>query len=301
MPTTTAGDPFHTSSLTLPGVEVSIDLGVATILLNRPETGNAWSLALGEQVATALRWCDLDDSVGIIVLGARGRVFCVGADLSSGQLESSPDASPQPPSPSLLPSQVRKPVIAALHGHTVGVGMTFALHCDLRVVADEGKYGFPFVRRGLVPEFNSTWLLPRVVGLAHAHELLLTGRLVRGSEAVSIGLAHRSVPADSVLASAQEWAAQMCADGSPLAMAATKFLVRSGLDAAPGEHAELEMQVFEELASGADAAEGVSSFLDKRPPKWSGSTSKDWPSALPSGTIPVRRDTPCAPPDPSIS
>ena len=261
-------------------VDIALDSGVATILLDRPQVDNAWSIELGEDVSTALRWCDETDDVNIVVLGARGRVFCVGADLSTGQLEKAPSTGGEAGPSQLLPSQIRKPVVAALHGHAVGVGMTFALHCDLRVVADEARFGFPFVRRGLVPEFNSTWLLPRIVGMANALDLCLTGRLLSGSEAVAAGLAHRSAPSESVLAAAQEWAARLATDGSPVAMAATKRLLWSGHTRSPDMHGKRELDVFEQLADAADSTEGIASFLEKRRASWTSSFTHNWPDGI---------------------
>lgn len=268
---------------TLESVHVELADGVATVLLNRPERDNAWTLQLVEETSRAMTWCDTADEVRAVVVGARGRVFCVGADLSGGDI-TRPGAKAEDAAPDfgrvVLPSAVRKPVVAALHGHAVGAGATYALHCDLRIVAEDAKMGFPFVRRGVVPELGSSRLLPRLVGFATAMELCLTGRLVLGPEAVALGLAHRTAPRDLVLSDAQRWAARIAADGAPVALGATKRLLWDGLGTDAGEQFELEQRVFRTLASGPDSAEGIASFMEKRAPQWSQRMTRDWPVEL---------------------
>ena len=264
-------------------VHVELADGVATVLLDRPERDNAWTLQMADETSRAMSWCDTTDEVRAVVVGARGRVFCVGADLSGGDI-ARPGAEAGDTVPDFgaltFPSAVRKPVIAALHGHAVGVGMTYALHCDLRIVAEDAKMGMPFVRRGVVPELNSSWLLPRIVGFATAMDLCLTGRLVLGPEAVALGLAHRTLPRDAVLPEAQRWAAQIAAQGAPVALGATKRLLWDGLAADGRDFAALERAIFRALAGGPDAAEGIASFLEKRAPRWSQRVTETWPAEL---------------------
>ncbi|MEU7813907.1 enoyl-CoA hydratase-related protein [Pseudonocardia sp. NPDC049154] len=267
----------------LQDVSVELTAGVATVLLDRPEAGNAWTIPLALEMSRAMTWCDETDEVRAVVLGARGRVFCVGADLSGRDILK-PGATKEVPEAQvgewMLPSAVRKPVVAALQGHAVGIGTTYALHCDLRFVAEDATMGLPFVRRGIVPEANASWLLPRIVGLGTAMDLVLTGRLVRGREAVELGLAHRALPKDRVLVEAQEWAAQVAADGAPLALGVAKRLLWDGQVGTSAASRDAEHAAFTALAAGADVTEGVASFLEKRSPQWTQGVSRDWPAEL---------------------
>jgi enoyl-CoA hydratase/carnithine racemase len=262
---------------------VSVELadGVATVLLDRPERDNAWTLQTVQEMSRIMRWCDDTEEVRAVVVGARGRVFCVGADLAGRDiLHPGGEVVDADGTPEMLPSQVRKPVIAALHGHAVGIGTTYALHCDLRLVAEDAKMGIPFVRRGVVPEVNSSWLLPRLVGLATAVDLALTGRLVLGHEAVALGLCHRVLPRAEVLPEAQRLAARIAADGAPVSLGVTKRLLWQALDLGAAEAHEHERAVFTAVAGGPDTKEGIASFLEKRPPRWTQSVTEDWPDEL---------------------
>ena len=155
--------------------------GVALVTMNRPENLNAWNAQLSHDLDTALGWASTDPAVGAVVITGAGRAFCAGADLSAGgttfsrntgrQGDSSADRTPR-----RLPWDVPKPVIAAVNGHAVGVGATYALACDIRLVADEAKIGFVFTRRGMLPELASHAILPAVVGFSAAADLLLSGR-----------------------------------------------------------------------------------------------------------------------------
>jgi enoyl-CoA hydratase/carnithine racemase len=141
--------------------------------------------------------------------------------------------------------------------------------CDLRIVAEDAKVGLPFVRRGVIGEANSHWVLPRLVGSAVAAELLLTGRLISGAEAAAIGLCSRAVPAGQVLDVARSLAAEIAVDTAPMSVAVSKRLLWEALEASRGDAGVRESQLFHWLARQADAAEGVASFLERRPPRWS--------------------------------
>ena len=167
--------------------DISFDLeeGVATLTLNRPEQRNAFTGRMGKELGHAYRRCDRDDDVRAVVLTGAGDAFCVGADLSAGAAafarqdsDSFSAAAVDPPA-----FAVRKPVIAALNGHAVGLGLTLALQCDMRVAAADAKYGVLQVRRGVMPDAYSHWTLPRIVGMERAAALLLTGRKISGTEA----------------------------------------------------------------------------------------------------------------------
>jgi enoyl-CoA hydratase/carnithine racemase len=266
---------------TLATVAIDLTDGIATILLNRPEQRNAWTLQMLGEMDRAMRWADSCDDVRAVVVSGAGDVFCVGADLSGRDIlhpGGEADGALPAPHEAMLPSAVRKPVIAALNGHAVGIGITYALHCDLRFVAEDAKVGMPFVRRGVVPEANSSWLLPRLVGLPAALDLVLTGRLISGRAAAEMGLCHRALPAGEVLTEATRWAATVTADAAPLALASAKALLWDGMTSSRADSHEQERALFTVCAEGPDAAEGVAAFLERRPPTWTQPVSRDWPA-----------------------
>ena len=264
-------------------IDLLVDGSVATVLLNRPQQRNAWTLQMSEDMSAALAWCDRTDAVGGVVVSGKGPVFSVGADLSGRDiLRPGGELDREPPGPAQIiwPSAVRKPVVAALHGHAVGIGMTFSLHCDLRFVAEDAKVGLPFVRRGVVPEANASWLLPRTVGLPVALDLVLTGRTVLGREAVELGLCHRALPADEVVDAATRWVARVVADGAPLALGLAKRLLWNSQERGPDQAWESERTAFDICAGSADSAEGVAAFLERRPARWREQLSTAWPQGL---------------------
>lgn len=203
--------------------------GVATITLNRPDRLNAYIPAMGNEVVTAFRQAIADPDVRVILFTGAGRAFCAGVDLSvlaeSAQAESSEDG------PRLgeeefvrgFPLELRaspKPLIAAINGHAIGVGVTMTLPCDIRVAAEDAKIGLTFSRLGILPGLGSTHLLPRLVGMGRAQELILSGRIMLGLEAAEIGLVQQCVPRDQVMNSAMTIARAVAeADPSVLALA----------------------------------------------------------------------------------
>jgi enoyl-CoA hydratase/carnithine racemase len=161
------------------------------------------------------------------------------------------------------------PIIGALNGSAVGVGLTLPTQWDIRIAAADARLGFVFNRRGVIPEANSTWIVPRLVGVARAMDLLLTGRLFTGEEAAAMGLVSRAVPRDQVLATALEIAEDIAANTAPLSVAVTKRLVNEGL-MEPDRNASRarESRVFRWIGRQADSKEGVTAFLEKRAPDW---------------------------------
>jgi enoyl-CoA hydratase/carnithine racemase len=252
---------------------------VAVITLNRPDHLNTFTRAMGEGLAAAYRVCDEDDGVRAVVLTGAGRAFCAGADLSQGEETfRRQDAATFSAAAVAVPAwQVRKPVIAAVNGHAVGLGLTLALQCDIRILAREGKYGVLQVRRGVMPDAYSHWTLPRIAGLARAADILLTGRTFRGDEALELGVASRVVAAAAVLPTALEIARDIADNTAPLSVALTKRLLWEsfGLSAAEVERRETELH--HHLMGTADAIEGPVAWVEGRPPRWAGSVTKDWP------------------------
>lgn len=253
--------------------------GVASITLNRPKVRNAFNSAMGHELAEAYRCCDEDDDVRCVVLTGTPPAFCAGADLSSGAATFAGPTSTEF-SASAVPVRawdIRKPVIAAVNGHALGVGLTLVLQCDIRIFAAEAKYGVVQVRRGVMGDGYSHWTLPRLVGMANAADILLTGRTFGGIEARSMGLCSRVLPQDEVLPAAMELARDIAANTAPLSVAASKRLLWSSyeLDAAGVERAETDLH--RRLMGHDDAREGVTAFLERRPPRWSGRISTEWP------------------------
>ena len=262
-------------------IRFGVEAGVALIELDRPESMNAFTGQMGQELSEAYRYCDTHDEVRVVVLTGVGEAFCVGADMSSGAetFQNQKDAMPEfSASPVSMPAfEVRKPIIAALNGHAVGLGLTLALQCDLRFVAREGRYGVLQVRRGVMPDALSHWTLPRQVGMARAADILLTGRKFDGLEAVELGIASRALPAADVLFEAMATAREMATQTAPLSVALTKKLLwQSGtLTASETEHAETELH--HHLMGKEDAVEGVMAFLERRTPRWTSSVQDDWP------------------------
>ena len=256
--------------------------GVALIELHRPEAMNTFTGQMGIELGQAYLRCDEDDTVRVVVLTGAGSAFCAGADLSEGaetfanQRETRPDFTASPVSPAAF--AIRKPVIAALNGHAIGIGLTLALQCDLRFFAQEARYGVLQVRRGVMPDAQSHWTLPRLVGIARAAEILLTGRKFNGDEAVSLGIANRALPAHEVLSNALALARELAIETAPLSVAFSKKLLweSSALSADDVEHYETELH--HQLMGQEDAREGVMAFLERRAPRWSGRVREDWPN-----------------------
>ena len=266
--------------MTYDSIIYEVDQGVALVTLNRPERLNAWNTKMAAELGLALADAQAEDAVRAVVITGAGRAFCAGQDLSAGgdTFADSPDANPhEQGTPSTMPWDVSKPVVAAINGHAVGVGLTFPLTCDVRFVAEDAKLQFAFVRRGIAPELGSTKLLSQMVGLQVASDLLMSGRFFSGTEAVEIGLAARALPADAVLAAALEWAHDVAHNTAPVSVAVTKKLMWENLRAEIDDTFQRELRLIPWLGSQPDATEGVMHFMEKRAPSWSGSVANDMP------------------------
>lgn len=264
-------------------VIVDVSGGVMTITLNRPERLNAWNAQMSAELSEALDAADGDDAVRAVVLTGAGRAFCAGADLGGGGstfddttgARAERAAAPEPEF--RYPWQVRKPVIAAINGAAIGVGITYPLLADLRFVAEDAKISFAFVRRGVIPELASHAILPRVVGFSNAADLLLSGRTISGQQAADLGLASAALPAGEVLAAAQERAHDIAVNAAPLSVAAAKRLLWENLLGDINATLHRERVLFPWFGRQADAKEGVTSFLEKRAPRWALSATADLP------------------------
>jgi len=266
----------------LADVRFELEQGVGLITLDRPEAMNAFSGSMGRSLGELYRHCDENDEVRAVVLTGAGSAFCVGADMSAGKatFEKQEDegfsaAAFEPPA-----WAVRKPVIAALNGHAIGLGLTMALQCDIRFIAAEGKYGIVQVRRGVVPDAYAHWTLPRLVGMERAADLLLTGRRISGIEAFEIGLASRVLPAPEVLPGALELAREIATHVAPLSAALTKKLLWESPSLTREQVGRRETDLHHVVMGRSDAAEGVSAWLERRPPVFTSKVSEDFPDWL---------------------
>jgi enoyl-CoA hydratase/carnithine racemase len=255
---------------------------VATITLNRPDSLNAWTDHMAGEVFDALgRATDDKNVVGIVITGA-GRGFCAGADLkvlqgiSSGRAEASrPTELPGDPAwgtdfrglyTSLL--SVPKPIIAAINGPVAGMAFPFVLACDMRFVSTAAKFTMAFSQRGLIGEWGASWLLPRLVGPSRALDIMFSSRLVGAEEAGRIGLADRVVEPDELLPAARAYIADLAARCSPASMAVMKMQVYQQLHEGLGAAERDASRLMKESFTRPDFAEGVASFLERRPPQF---------------------------------
>jgi enoyl-CoA hydratase/carnithine racemase len=259
--------------------------GVAVVTLNRPDRMNAYTWRMGAELQHAFVTLDRDDGVRAIVVTGAGKAFCAGADLEAGgeTFASRMDADrasvrEELDAPETRPWELGTPIIAALNGHAVGVGITLPLQWDMRIVAEEAKIGFVFNRRGIIPEANSQWILPRLVGMSRALDLLITGRVFSGAEAASYGIALEALPADQVLPRALEVARDIAKNTAPVSVAITKRLMYEQLaDTDRIAAQDRESRLFGWAGRQADAREGISAFLDKRDPDWKLGKASDFP------------------------
>ncbi len=269
--------------------------GVLTITLNRPERLNAWTAQMGLELRAAFDAADADDAVRAIVVTGAGRGFCAGADLASGgdtfdarKREAVAGAMRDNGGEfTLRIFESTKPVIAAINGPAVGVGATMTLPMDIRLAADDARMGFVFARRGIIPEACSSWFLPRVVGISRAMEWVATGRVFSAQEGLEGGLLRSLHPPGELLGAARELAREIAENTAPVSVALARRMLWTMLGA---EHPMLAHRADSRgmLSRGqsADAAEGVTSFLEKRPARFSDRVSDGLPDILPGWTAP---------------
>jgi enoyl-CoA hydratase/carnithine racemase len=242
---------------------------VLVLTLNRPDRLNAWTDALEARYFERLDAAEADPEVRAIVVTGAGRGFCAGADFDV--LEEATGAEPgrgivERPRPRSFPMTVRKPLIAAVNGAAAGLGLIEALYCDVRFCVPQAKLTTAFARRGLVAEYGIAWLLPRIVGSSRARDLLLSARVVLGEEAREIGLVDFLAEPDGLLEQAVAYAADLAANCSPTSMAVMKRQLAEGLDQAFTESFDTAEELIRQSFQRPDAAEGVNSYLEKRPP-----------------------------------
>jgi len=280
---------------------------ILTLTLNRPDRLNAFTGTMMEELIAAFDRADADDEVRAIIVTGAGRGFCAGADLSQGAKTfdfaaraDRPDKQGTPLRPdggidyshesvrdgggrvSLRIFESMKPVIAAINGPAVGVGATMLLPMDIRIASSDARFGFVFARRGITPEACSSWFLPRAVGISQALEWTMTGRVFSAQEALEGGLVRKVVAPDALLETARALAREIAENSAPVSVALARQMMWRMLGADhPMEAHKVDSRAIYARGRSADAKEGINSFLEKRPPAFSESVSKDMPDFVP--------------------
>jgi enoyl-CoA hydratase/carnithine racemase len=269
--------------------------GIATITLHRPDKMNAFTGTMMTEMIDAFDRIDADDNVrAVIVTGHGDRAFCAGADLTPegggqvfanrGEVESLSDERVRDGG-GLLTLRIfecKKPVIAAVNGAAVGVGVTMQLPMDIRLASDAARFGFVFARRGIVPEAASSWFLPRLVGPQQALEWCYTGRVFDAQEALRGGLIRSVHPADELLAEARKLAREIADNTAPVSIALTRHMLwRNSAQPHPMEAHKIDSRAIYRRSRSGDAKEGIASFLEKRAPQYPDKVSTDMPDFFP--------------------
>ena len=250
---------------------VGVHRGVATITLNRPRQRNAVGDGMREELADAYLRCDRTDTIRVVVLTGTPPAFCAGADLAAGeQTFTEPGPTFSAAGIDVPAWTLSKPVIAAVNGHAIGLGLTLALQCDIRYFAADAQYGVVQVRRGMVGDAYSHWILPRLVGMSNAAEILLGGATFDGHRAMALGLGSRVFDADDVLPAALGLAHDIAENAAPAAVAASKRLLWDSFDLDRAAVGARETAIHLALMRHDDAKEGVRALQQRRTPSWSG-------------------------------
>jgi enoyl-CoA hydratase/carnithine racemase len=279
-------------------IRYEVEDGIATITLDRPARLNAYTYVMRGELLSAFDEVDADDSVRAVVVTGAGRAFCAGADLAAGgaTFEGSgrgemfagedllADGTPRDGggTVALRIARCLKPVIGAVNGAAVGVGVTMTLPMDVRFCADTARFGLVFARRGIVTEAASSWFLPRLVGISQAMEWAATGRVFPAAEALSGRLVSRVLPPAELLPAAYELAREIADNTSAVSVAAIRRLMWSGLSAAsPWEAHAADSRLMAAFGGSPDAAEGITAFLEKRPAAFPMRVTGDLPAEVP--------------------
>ena len=272
---------------------------ILTITLNRPERLNAFTGQMMEDLISAINTAGEDDEIRVIVVTGSGRGFCAGADLGSGGDTFNRDARDNKDDfprkgedlewlrdgggkTTLAIYECSKPIIAAINGPAVGVGVTMTLPMDIRLASDKARFGLVFARRGLVPEAASSWFLPRIVGISKSLEWTYSGRVFSAQEAYEGGLVSSIHSSEALLDEAYKISNEIIENTSPISISMTRQMLwkMMGQDH-PMEAHKVDSRAIYELGKGKDAKEGIESFLEKRPPKFRSKVSKDMPNFFP--------------------
>lgn len=287
-----AGLPTDLTTLRL----ASPEPGIVVLTLDRPERLNAWTPTMADELIEAFDAADRDDDVRAVVVTGAGRGFCAGADLERGGSTfdwRERQAGEEIPRDNggqftLRVFESTKPVIAAINGPAVGVGITMTLPMDMRLAADDARMGFVFTRRGIVPEACSSWFLPRIVGIGQAMEWTSTGRVFSAHEALASGLVRSLHPAGELLDAARALAGEIAEHAAPVSVALTRRMLWTMLGADhPMEAHRADSRAMFLRGQSDDAREGVSAFLEKRPARFDDRVSEGLPDLFPDRQEPA--------------
>jgi enoyl-CoA hydratase/carnithine racemase len=274
----------------------TVENRIATITINRPDKMNTMTVDMYYAFIDLLDEAESNDDVRAIVVTGSGRTFCAGADLSAGnkfgqQQNDIEEYRDRGGLVSLRLFKLVKPVIAAINGSAVGVGITMTLPMDIRVASSKAKIGFVFSRRGIINEACSSYFLPRVVGVPKALEWLMTGRIFTAQEGYESGLFTKLAEPENVLETAYEYAREIADNAAPLSVALSRRLIWDMQSAShPLTAHDFESRCMFYLGKSADAREGVAAFIEKRTPEWAMSTAKDMPPFFPFQEDPLFRE-----------
>lgn len=274
-------------------LNLQVDDGIATVTLNRPEKLNTFTVKMRDELIAAFDRTDADDAVRAVIVTGAGRAFCAGADLGSGgdtfdyaQRAEEARASTRVGdvyrdgggTVTLRIFRSLKPVIGAINGAAVGIGVTLQLPMDIRIASTQARFGFVFARRGITPEAASSWFLPRLVGMPTALEWCISGRVFGADEALQRGLVRSLHEPDALLPAARALATELTAHSAPVSVAITRQLLwRMAGAAHPMDAHRLDSRAIQSRGRAADVREGVGAFLEKRDAVWPETVSRDMP------------------------
>ena len=266
---------------------------IAVLFLNRPNKLNAFTFSMMEEIISALDSLEADDSVHAVIITGKGRAFCAGADLSSGQDTFNPsfdDFAVQErdfrrDSGGILTLRMYKflkPIVVACNGPAVGIGASMQLAADIRLASDQARFGFVFNNRGIVPDACSSWFLPKIVGISRALELTYSGRIIDAQEALQLNLVSSIHDSENLLSNAVDITKKMVQNSAPVSISLTRQMLWRSLESSgPYDAHVIESKAIDSRGASEDAKEGVSSFLEKRPAEFKNKVSSDMPEFFP--------------------
>ena len=266
---------------------------IAVLFLNRPNKLNAFTFSMMEEIISALDSLEADDSVHAVIITGKGRAFCAGADLSSGQDTFNPsfddfavqESDFRRDSGGILTLRMYKflkPIVMACNGPAVGIGASMQLAADIRLASDQARFGFVFNNRGIVPDACSSWFLPKIVGISRALELTYSGRIIDAQEALQLNLVSSIHDSEDLLSSAVDITKKMVQNSAPVSISLTRQMLWRSLESSgPYDAHVIESKAIDSRGASEDAKEGVSSFLEKRPAEFKNKVSSDMPEFFP--------------------
>ena len=266
---------------------------IAVLFLNRPNKLNAFTFSMMEEIISALDSLEVDDSVHAVIITGKGRAFCAGADLSSGQDTFNPsfddfavqESDFRRDSGGILTLRMYKflkPIVVACNGPAVGIGASMQLAADIRLASDQARFGFVFNNRGIVPDACSSWFLPKIVGISRALELTYSGRIIDAQEALQLNLVSSIHDSENLLSNALDITKKMVQNSAPVSISLTRQMLWRSLESSgPYDAHVIESKAIDSRGASEDAKEGVSSFLEKRPAEFKNKVSSDMPEFFP--------------------